>query len=501
MQYDVIVIGGGMGGMTAATLLSDAGLKTIVLEGAHLPGGCSSSYKKRGGVFETGATTLMGFDPHQPLHFLTQKLALEFPVEPIEPSMKIILDASKELIRYQDLGQWIRECTSLFGQESEQIRFWTLAKNIADVVWKVSLKNSFFPPLCVKDWIALLQNDPRDSWILPYAFKSVKDVCFEYGLTRTDFIAMLDEQLMISAQASATETPMIFGAPAITYTNYTNYYSKGGLLEFIRVLQRHLESTGGELKLRRRVIGIEKMKEGFSIRTANGETYQAQTIISNLPVWNHASITHAPMTSWFQKESERYSRAWGALTFGILSKDTFPDDHPLHTQLHVPVNETIPGSDSRSIFVSISKKGDLIRAQEGYRTLNISTHVSPEHWFSLEEKVGKKAYDELKKDASDYVLSLLNRFYPGFKKEEVVEYFTATPVTWQRWVYRYKGRVGGIPQELSRSLLDWTPNKTPFKGFYLCGDTVYPGQGIPGVTLSGINVYYRIMRDYKIPHS
>jgi|AntRauTorckE6833_2_1112554.scaffolds.fasta_scaffold95481_2 phytoene dehydrogenase-like protein len=38
------------------------------------------------------------------------------------------------------------------------------------------------------------------------------------------------------------------------------------------------------------------------------------------------------------------------------------------------------------------------------------------------------------------------------------------------------------------------PNQTPFAGIYLCGDTVFPGQGIPGVTLSGINVYLRVLK-------
>ncbi len=498
MLYDVIVIGGGMGGMTAAALLSDAGLRTTVLEAAHLPGGCSSSYKKRGGVFETGATTLMGFDPDQPLHYLSQKLGLIFPVSPIEPSMKIILDGNKELIRYQDLDQWIQECGRYFGQVTEQTRFWKLAKRISDVVWKVSLKNSFFPPMCLRDWLELLKNDPRDSWILPYAFKSVREICFENGLSNPNFIRLLDEQLMISAQAKTSDTPMIFGAPALTYTNYTNYYSEGGLLEFIRVLQKRLESTGGELRLRRRVTGITRIKEGYSVITANGEVFRTKRIVSNLPVWNHASLTDASMAPWFQKQSDKYSKAWGALTFGILSADSFPDHHPLHTQVHLPEQESIPGSESRSIFISISRRGDLTRAKEGYRTLNVSTHVSPEAWFSIADRESEKAYALQKKQASDYVLTLLDRFYPGFSREHVSEFFTATPVTWQNWVYRYKGRVGGVPQELSRSLLDWAPNKTPFDGFYLCGDTVYPGQGIPGVTLSGINVYSRIMRDSNL---
>jgi phytoene dehydrogenase-like protein len=83
---------------------------------------------------------------------------------------------------------------------------------------------------------------------------------------------------------------------------------------------------------------------------------------------------------------------------------------------------------------------------------------------------------------------------PGFNSSKIKLKFGSTPVTWSHWIYRKKGRVGGISQNVDRSLLDWTPNKTPFDGIYLCGDTVFPGQGIPGVTLSGINAYYRLLK-------
>jgi phytoene dehydrogenase-like protein len=35
------------------------------------------------------------------------------------------------------------------------------------------------------------------------------------------------------------------------------------------------------------------------------------------------------------------------------------------------------------------------------------------------------------------------------------------------------------------------------KGFYLCGDSVYPGQGIPGVALSGMIAANKLLMDYK----
>jgi phytoene dehydrogenase-like protein len=86
---------------------------------------------------------------------------------------------------------------------------------------------------------------------------------------------------------------------------------------------------------------------------------------------------------------------------------------------------------------------------------------------------------------------------PGAQQAEWKQIDAATPRTWEKWVYRKKGRVGGIPQSMKRALWDWTPSVSPEKGLYLVGDTTYPGQGIPGVTLSGINVYYRVLKDFK----
>ncbi len=139
--------------------------------------------------------------------------------------------------------------------------------------------------------------------------------------------------------------------------------------------------------------------------------------------------------------------------------------------------------------MSMSERGDEERAPAGTRVLNVSTHASPETWFSLNGK-----YDRAKERAQEFIVQKLRDYLPGFVDSQIEFVHTATPVTWQKWVKRKKGRVGGIPQSMARSLLKWTPHETPFKGLYLCGDTTFPGQGIPGVTLSGINVYSRIKK-------
>jgi phytoene dehydrogenase-like protein len=290
---------------------------------------------------------------------------------------------------------------------------------------------------------------------------------------------------MITAQADAEQVPFLFGAAGITYTNYSNFYVEGGLLGMIRQLQEYIESHGGEVITRRKVSQIREQRQGgYLIETETGQQYAAPKVYSNLPVWNMSGLTEGPIKAYFAKEAARFDKAWGAFTMGVVTTDTYPDELTLHHQIHT--DQPMPFTGAKSIFVSMSRRGDTARAPEGERVMNISCHTETNPWFNLNGN-----YNAVKEASEAWVLQTLRAHLPGFADAELKLSFGSTPVSWENWVFRHKGRVGGIPQHMSRSLLDWSPAVTPFPGLYLCGDTVYPGQGIPGVTLSGINVYYR----------
>jgi len=486
---DCIIIGSGMGGMTAASYMANAGYSTLVLEAGFSLGGCSSSYKRKGFVFESGATTLIGFDDHQPLRILEDDLGIIIPKVPIEPSMSVHING-RTITRFKDRNSWIDESIRHFGESEAQKSFWDLAFRVADTVWKVSGKNHFFPPQRPTEWLRLMKNDPSDVWVLPYALRSVKSVAVEKGISNPEFFSFLDEQLMISAQATSPDTPFLFGAPACTYTNATNYSVPGGLVEMVNTLSEFIGQNGGEVKNKEKVISVEKHDNLFTVLSEKaGESYSYQTriVISNIPVWNMSDITHGKMADYFEKEGHKYEKAWGAFTMGVAARDCFDADIPLHHQIHLREEDKIEGLNSDSIFVSLSHPDDPVRSPKGYRTINVSTHTDPDWWFRLNGN-----YETYKERVQEQILRIMVERLDGFNREDIEAVFSSTPVTWNNWVYRKKGRVGGIPQQMDRSLLDWTPSETPFKGLYLVGDTVFPGQGIPGVTLSGINVYYRI---------
>lgn len=510
-KYDVIVVGSGMGGMTTAALLARDGYKVLVLEAARFPGGCSSSYNRKGYVFETGATTLIGYDKHQPLARLEKMLDITLPKEQIDPPMTVRMNGDV-ITRYTNRDYWIMEASRVFGNAIGQQRFWRKAFEVSDAVWRLSEKNVFFPPQRFREWMELAsRNKVRDALYLKYAFRSVRSVMRSFGVDSPQFRAFIDEQLMITAQSKSKDTPFLFGAPGLTYTSCTNYNVPGGFIHMIEKLQKYIEARGGVVRSRSKVNSIYTSEELYHhssngssnneakdkteqdlkykpkyVVTTNSARYFSDRIVTNIPVWNVPEVTSGPAKSWFQKQADKFSRAWGAYILGIATLDTYPDDLTLHHQIHL--EKPVPHVGADSVFVSLSARGDTKRAPDGYRVLNVSCHTDTHSWFAKGDD-----YEEAKVQAKEAILDILEQSLPGFRRVNISVQFEGTPVTWQNWVYRHQGRVGGIPQSMKRSLLDWPPAETPFPDWYLTGDTVYPGQGIPGVTLSGINAYWRIV--------
>jgi C-3',4' desaturase CrtD len=495
-MYDLIVIGSGIGGLTAGAMVARHKKKVLVLEANYLPGGCCSSYPRKGYIFESGATTLMGFDAHQPLHTLQKALGFSIVKKEIDPSMTVWMDGLK-ILKPKDFEAWLQIALDTFGHEPGVEKFWRLAWKLSNIVWKISGTNLRFPPVSIKDlaYIAL-QNNPWDAFYLRYAFMTTETMLNKMGLSENKKLRrFLDEQLMITAQNTCAHTPFLFAAPAICYTNYSNYYLPGGMISLPKALQRELRWRGSELRLRRKVVSVCKDENNiWTVSDHKGNVYQAKTVLSNIPVWNLNDITEGELAKWSQKEADRYPEYRGAFTMGIVTKDTYPDDMTLHHQIILPENETLPHCGSTSIFVSFSDRGDTIRCPEGERVLSISTHVEhPGKWLSIPD-----AYDAQKAETELFILSKLEQYLPGFRAEHIVYQIASTPLSWEKWTGRKEGTVGGIPQDIRQPLFTMSGALTPEKSFYRCGDTVYPGQGVPGVALGGIIAAERIIKSGNI---
>ena len=69
----------------------------------------------------------------------------------------------------------------------------------------------------------------------------------------------------------------------------------------------------------------------------------------------------------------------------------------------------------------------------------------------------------------------------------------ATPLGFERWTNRPNGIVGGLGQSPDVFGLFGLSSRTPFKGLWLCGDSIYPGEGTAGVSQSAIMVSRQVL--------
>lgn len=484
--HDVVVIGAGMSGLTAGALLAHEGLSVQVLEQNWLPGGCASAYPRHGYVFEAGATTLVGLDEGMPLRYVLDRTGISVEAERLEVPMQVHLADGEVLTRWENLDRWIGEAERVFGVEGQRA-FWEHCFKRSAGVWATSLTQKLFPPTRLSDFWDLAKNArPWQIAQLPAAFRSTERMLRRYGLDGDErFRAFVDEQLLITAQNDATEVNELFGATALCYTNYGNYYVHGGMIRLVQPFLKYIEQRKGKIHLRTCVRSVQRTGDHYTLETAKAGSIKARWVISGIPLNNTLPIFGRCAVKRWHDQVLPPGKLRGAFSFGIAFKRS-RDFASLHHQIHLAT--PLPHLDARSIFVSLSHPKDGSRCQADQCVASISTHIMRADTPAL-------ASPEAKAEVEASILNVL--YEKGFlKPEDILYQHASTPKAWEKWTGRAYGFVGGYPQYLSIRPWQMKDARLDGQGAYICGDSTYPGQGIPGACLSGIIAVEKLKADH-----
>jgi len=481
MNLDVVVIGSGMGSLSAAALLAKTGLKILILEQNWIPGGCTTSYWRKGFVFEAGATTVVGMDQGMPLRYVLDETEIKIPMRKLKIPMQVHLKSGTKITRHQNIENWIAEAKQNFSGDQE--RFWRKAFEISQFVWQVSTRYRRFPPSNLNDWMSLVKK-AKLQHLLParYAMISTADMMKKYGVWNEDFCSFVDEQLMITAQNKSEEVNFLFGATALCYTNYQNFYIDGGLFNLVNPIVNYIQDQGGEIIFKSYVNHITKNKDGYAVTSSTG-TYQTKKVIAGIPLNNLIEIYPDLVRQGFKQKTLKSKQLNSAFQMGIGFKKS-KDFDVLHHQIHLEKPLTTLGS--KSIFISLSHAQDYTRSdQDGMLVASISTHLpDPEKTFVDAEIVENE------------ILNVLEQ--KGFlKKADILYLHSSGPKSWTKWTHRKWGFVGGNPQFMKIKPWQMQDARLEKGGLYLAGDTAYPGQGIPGACLSGIIAAEKLLSDFS----
>jgi C-3',4' desaturase CrtD len=472
-----LVIGAGIGGLTAAALLLKAGHEVTVLEAHVYPGGSAGTFYHKKYRFDAGATLAGGFSPGGPHARLAEILELAWPVKPVDPAWVVHLP-DRQITQWADPEQWRAERQAAFpGSEP----FWQRQEMLADISWAISARPFPWPPESLSDLLTLARAvRPSTLRALPYINRPVNQI---RPYADPAWQTFLDAQLLIAAQTTADKANALYGSAALDLPRRGVNHVRGGIGALAKTLAGWITDHGGEILYRQQVTRIEMANgRATAVQTNKGLRLECDQLLANLTPWALADLLGQAAPPKLAREVGQRPLTWGAFTLylGVRSA-RLPADLTGHHQ--VVVDPSRPLGEGNSVFISFSDKDDPTRAPDGRQAVTISTHTEIAPWWQLHQQ-SRDAYEERRAGYVERILTAAEQAVPGLRQAaELI--LPGTPVTFERFTRRPSGMVGGFPQT---SIWQARGPATGVANIWLVGDSIFPGQSTAGVTLGAFRV-------------
>ncbi len=501
----IVVVGGGIGGLTAAALLARRGANVTVFDSAIVPGGCASTFKRRGFTFDVGATQVAGLEPGGIHHRIFKQLEIDLPAATFcDPACAVFLPGETEPINvWRDREKWQQERQRQFpGSEP----FWQLMGHLFRISWRFQSRDPVLPPRNLWDlWQLTKAVRPDTLLTLPFVFSTVGDALRWFGLENDDRLrTFLDLQLKLYSQVEAEETALLYAATALGVSQAPQglYHLQGSMQVLSDRLVAALERDGGKLLMRHAVEQIDNEKNrvtGVRVRNLKTDTTFSETadiVVANVTVHDLVKLVSSQREGsiffdmqGYRDRVEKMPSPSAAFVLYLGVKDAaIPENCPPHLQFFYDPNGPI--AENNSLFISVSKPGDG-RASNGKRTITASSFTDPRSWFNCAD------YDALKQSYTDSAIAKLSQFF-NLNAETIVHIEAATPRTFVRFSGRDRGFVGGVGQRISTFGPFGFANRTPIENLWLVGDSTHPGEGTAGVSYSALTVVKQIVAQYDL---
>ena len=495
MKYDVAVIGAGLSGLTAASLLAKRGLHVALIDKSYEPGGSCGIFKRNGITFDQGAAMLFGFgDTGFNAHRFVFN-CLEEPIDVIKHDLLYCVNFKGKRIRFwADLGMFAEELAQVFPAEKENIkRFY---HDLEKMYKHVMIER---PTYTTPD-----ETDPKESLtgmlrhpvsyiqFLRYLNKSAKDLLAKY-FSDPEIFKFFDKLTSTYCYTTVEESPAVLAAVMFVDNHFGgSYYPAGSTLFLPGKLEKVIEENGGDMLLESEVVRILFNGDHPSgVELNSGKNIYAYNLIYSGTVWNlygkliGKTRLSAQRMEWAANQVPTHP---SVVLYAHVDKRVIPEDTaPIEMLVGNP--DLLDESEVTVYILSIDDR--TLCGEDGHVVVAIGPTFADWGYEGVDDYLLKKEREKAR------LIAVLERRFPGFT--DGVRYAeVATPRTIERYTLKNGGAVAGPKQMLGQHMLRRLHTRSEWDNLFCCGESTVMGTGTPTVTTSGISAANAVLKKLRL---
>lgn len=483
-EYDILVIGSGLGGLVSALVLAKEGLKVCVLEKNNQYGGNLQTFSRDKLIFDTGVHYLGGLSEGQNLNRFFSYLEIMdgLELQKMDEDGYDRISFGNESVQYphaQGYQNFVEQLSRYFPEEKE---------NLENYCEEIQYVCSQFPRYHV------IGKDHYNEEILHLNTKR-----FIESVTQNK---KLQSVLLGSNFLYAGDSENVpFYVHALTVNSYIQsaYKCVKGGSQISKLLIRKLREYGAEVHKHSEVSGFVFDENNIlkSVQTKAGTEYGARQFISNIEIratmkligeerlkksFMNRVLSWKPVSSCFSVYIVLKSQSLPNFNYNIYHysseeqvwnafryrKETWPETYMLSSTAskHHP--------EFAESLTAISYM-DFEEVKEWENTFNT---VADEHERG-------EAYEKFKLEKTEKMIEALEKKIPGLR-HAIRRIYTSSPLSYRDYIGNFEGNMYGYMKNSENPLKTMVSPRTKIDNLFLTGQSVNM-HGILGVTIGAFN--------------
>jgi phytoene dehydrogenase-like protein len=481
-EHSIIIIGAGFAGLAAGIYAQMNGYRTQILEMHDKPGGLCTAWKRKGYTIDGCVHWLVGSSPQSGMYRYWEEVGVAQGREfaDLDEYMRYESAAGRTLVLYTNVDRLEKHLLAFSPQDEAPIRAF---------IQGIRMCLAFDQPAESDPPLKRLWKGLKVGLLFVTKGKAMREWM---NLSAAEFVTRFQDPVLREALREMwfPEFSMFFMLFTFAYLHSRNAgYPIGGSMPMSRAMAKRYTDLGGVIHYDRRVTKI--LVEGdraVGVRLADGSEHRAGRVISAAD--GHTTLFEMLEGKYADDETRKPYEEWPTfpplLYVGVGVNRSFADEPKTVSGISFPLRQpTEIGDTVRERMPVHIYNQDPTLAPPGKTSLVVMMPSNYAYWAELAQD--RAAYEEKKHQVGRTVVELLEQRFPGISQQvEMVD--VATPLTFERYTGNWKGSFEGwllTPGNASTMMSPMRKTLPGLQGFYLCGQWVEPGGGLPTGVMSG----------------